>query len=80
MLQTSLRYLASLAMQMESYTKPDGDLLFAQYVEDLPAGYRWPMWALLQHAATITKDRRFAEVARRMTPRIGKEWCSMYGC
>jgi len=80
MLQTSLKYFASLAMQMEAYTSPDGDLQFSQYIEKMPDGYRWPMWALLQNAGLITKDRRFSDVARRLTKFIPEASCKSLGC
>ena len=62
MLRQSTAYFASIAMNMESYLKEDGGLWFSQYVENMPEGYEWAMWALLQNAATITKDRRFTEM------------------
>ena len=80
MLQTSFKYFASLAMQMEAYTSPDGDLQFSQYIEKMPDGYRWPMWALVQNASLITKDRRFSDVARRLTKFIPEASCKSYGC
>lgn len=80
MLQTSLKYFASLAMQMESYTSSDGDLQFSQYIEKMPDGYRWPMWALIQNAGLITKDRRFSDVARRLTKFIPEASCKSLGC
>lgn len=80
MLQTSLKYFASLAMQMEAYTSSDGDLQFSQYIEKMPDGYRWPMWALVQNAGLITKDRRFSDVARRLTKFIPQTQCKSLGC
>jgi hypothetical protein len=80
MLRLSTAYFASIAMNMESYLKEDGGLWFSQYVENMPEGYEWAMWALLQNAATITKDRRFTEYARRQTPFVAKLWCDAYGC
>ena len=67
-------------MQLDSYTKPDGDLQFSQYIETMPLGYRWPMWALLQNAGLITKDRRFADAAKRMPPFIGNLQCDQLDC
>ncbi|WFU35756.1 D-glucuronyl C5-epimerase family protein [Bradyrhizobium brasilense] len=80
MLRVSFRYLASLAMQLDLYTTANGDLRFSMYGGSMPDGYRWPMWAMLQEAAIITKDRRFTEAARKLTPFIGKAWCDQYGC
>ena len=63
MLRQSTAYFAGLAMNLEGYLKEDGGLWFASYIENMPEGYGWPMWALLQNAAIITKDRRFTEYA-----------------
>ena len=80
MLSDSIAYFASIAMNLEGYLKEDGDLSFAYYFETMPEGYRWPMWALLQNAALITKDRRFTEYASRITKFIGPVQCKSYGC
>ncbi|MCG2643574.1 MULTISPECIES: D-glucuronyl C5-epimerase family protein [Bradyrhizobium] len=80
MLRISARYFASLSMQLDLYTAPDGDLRFSMYGGTMPDGYRWPMWAMLQAAGIISKDRRFTEAARRLTPFVGKAWCDQYGC
>src|SRR5262249_7264299 len=80
MLQKSLQYLAGLAMQMDSYTTPDGDLYFAQYIEKMPEQYYWSMWALVQNAGIITKDRRFSRVARRLARFIPAKTCESLGC
>lgn len=80
MLRQSTAYFASLAMNLEGYLKEDGGLWFASYMENMPEGYGWPMWALLQNAAIITKDRRFTEYARRFTPFVTARWCEQYGC
>lgn len=80
MLRQSTAYFASIAMNLESYLKEDGGLWFAKYIENMPEGYGWPMWALLQNSAIITKDRRFTEYARRFTPFVTKRWCDEYGC
>ncbi|MCP4559928.1 MAG: hypothetical protein GY837_05320 [Bosea sp.] len=80
MLRQSTAYFAGLAMNLEGYLKEDGGLWFASYIENMPEGYGWPMWALLQNAAIITKDRRFTEYARRFTPFVTQRWCEQYGC
>lgn len=80
MLRQSTAYFGGLAMNLEGYLKEDGGLWFASYVENMPEGYGWPMWALLQNAALITKDRRFTEYARRFTPFVKQRWCDQYGC
>ncbi len=80
MLRQSTAYFGGLAMNLEGYIKEDGGLWFASYIENMPEGYGWPMWALLQNAAIITKDRRFTEYARRFTPFITARWCEQYGC
>lgn len=43
-----------------------------------PEGYGRLMWDLLQNAAIITKDRRFAEYGFK--PSITARWCDQYGC
>lgn len=80
MLRQSMAYFGSLAMNLEGYLKEDGGLWFASYIENMPEGYGWPMWAMLQNAAVITKDRRFTEYARRFTPFVKQRWCAQYGC
>lgn len=80
MLRQSTAYFGGLAMNLEGYLKENGGLWFASYIENMPEGYGWPMWALLQNAAIITKDRRFTEYARRFTPFVTPRWCEQYGC
>lgn len=64
----------SLAMQLESYQRPDGNLEFAMYIEDLPLHYRWDVWSALQILANATKDRRFSDVALEFAKHIPQEW------
>jgi hypothetical protein len=64
----------SLAMQLRSYQRPDGDLEFSMYMEDLPQHYRWDVWAALQVLANTAKDRRYSQVARAFARHIPREW------
>jgi hypothetical protein len=64
-LQIAMRQGASLAMALEQYQRPNGDLEFAQYTEDLPDSYRWVLWSGLNCLANAFKDKRFYEVACR---------------
>jgi hypothetical protein len=80
LLRQSSAYFASLGMALEGYLKQDGTLWFSYYGENMPDGYGWPIFALLQNAGIIMKDQRFTEYARKMRPSIGENWCNQLGC
>ncbi|KCB47964.1 D-glucuronyl C5-epimerase family protein [Bordetella hinzii] len=74
------RQAYSLAMQMDFYTRKDGRMLFATYVEEMPEHYQWILWSNLQALGNITKDRRFSDTADRLKPHINKTDCQQKGC
>ena len=74
LLRLFMTQVGSLAMQMESYRRPNGDLEFAMYIEDLPAHYRWDVWSALQILANASKDRRFSILARDFAKHVPDEW------
>lgn len=74
LLRIFMTQAGSLAMQLESYQRPDGDLEFSMYIEDLPQHYRWDVWSALQILGNETKDRRFTRVARAFAKHIPQEW------
>lgn len=71
---------AGLAMQLEWYRKPDGSLLFASYVENMPPHYNWILWSNLIALGNIMKDRRFIEAASAVHDHIPEDWCERNGC
>lgn len=73
-LNVFLRQSGSLAMQLESYTRPDGSLEFSMYINDMPQAYRWSVWSMLQVLANQSKDRRFADVARNYAAHVPQDW------
>ena len=73
LLRLFMTQVGSLAMQMESYRRPNGDLEFAMYIEDLPAHYRWDVWSALQILANASKDRRFSILARDFAKHVPDE-------
>lgn len=73
-LQISVRQAMSIAMQLPLFTKSDGSLLFAMYIEEMPKHYQWVVWSCLQVLANIMKDRRFVGAARALEPHIPEYW------
>jgi D-glucuronyl C5-epimerase C-terminus len=80
MLWVAARHAMSLAMQLEYFRNADGSLMFAAYVEKMPAHYVWTIWANLQALANISKDRRFKAAAEALRPHIGAGHCKDFGC
>jgi hypothetical protein len=80
MLWVAARHAMSLAMQLEYFRNADGSLMFAAYVEKMPAHYVWTIWANLQALANISKDRRFKAAAEALRPHIGAGQCKDFGC
>lgn len=74
------RQAYSLSMQMDFYTRKDGRMLFATYVEEMPDHYQWILWSNLQTLGNITKDRRFSNTADLLRPHINAKDCQQKGC
>lgn len=74
------RQAYSLSMQMDFYTRKDGRMLFATYVEEMPDHYQWILWSNLQALGNITKDRRFSNTADLLRPHINAKDCQTKGC
>ncbi|MGO4572725.1 D-glucuronyl C5-epimerase family protein [Microvirga sp. 2TAF3] len=74
------RQAFSLSMQLDYFTKADGQLYFAAYGDQLPEGYRWIVWSALQILGTLTKDRRFVDTAIRLHSHIPVGYCSNLPC
>lgn len=80
MLWIAARHAMSIAMQLEFFKNADGSLMFAAYVEKMPAHYGWTVWANLQVLANISKDRRFLAAANALRSHIGANQCEDFGC
>ncbi|KAA5926346.1 hypothetical protein F1536_12395 [Achromobacter xylosoxidans] len=74
------RQAYSLSMQLDFYTRKDGRMLFATYVEEMPDHYQWILWSNLQALGNITKDRRFSDTADRLKPHVSAKDCQQKGC
>ena len=74
LLRLFMTQVGSLAMQIESYLRPDGSLEFSMYIEEMPQHYRWDIWSALQVLGNVSKDRRFSIIAREYAKHIPQEW------